>query len=163
MNLTSPRTSRSGAVSEVVEPAGFLLGHGHGDRMPAEMSHRIAEVVQQQRGHVAAHPQADQNALYGDVGSRPGKSVGRYLPAVREQPVGQVEQGVSGILTLGDAPGDRRYPGAGGAVAEQLERAQLDDLGGKVLAYVIGGLVDAAVAVEAEAQEVVVAGDDLAR
>src|SRR5215467_6399909 len=37
---------------QVAEPARFLLGHGHGDRMLAEVRHRVAEVVEQQGGHV---------------------------------------------------------------------------------------------------------------
>src|SRR5437016_3017613 len=137
MKRTRPLMRRSDAVSEMVEPAGLLLGHGHGHRMLAEVSHRVAEVVEEQRGHVPAHPQTDQNALHGDIGRGSSKSVGRYLPAAGAQPVGEVEQGVPGILALGDPPGDRRYPGAGIAVAEQFERAQLDDLACQVLAYLI--------------------------
>src|SRR5439155_20810514 len=103
------------------------------------------------------------NTLHREVGRGPGKSAGRYLPAAGAQPVGEVEQGVPGILALGDAPGDRGYSGAGIAVAEQLERAQLGDLAGEVLAYLVGGQVNAPVALEAKAQEVVVTGDDLPR
>src|ERR1700730_1807766 len=143
MKRTRPRMRRSDAVSEVVEAAGLLLGHGHGHRMPAEVSHRSAEIVEKQRGHVLAHPQTDQNALHGDIGCAPGRSVSGYLPALGAQPVGEVEQGVPRILALGDAPGDRRYPGAGIAVAEQLERAQLDDLTGQITADVIRRLVTA--------------------
>src|SRR5580700_11929702 len=161
MKRTRPRMRRSDAVSEVAEAAGLLLGHGHGHRMLAEVSHCVAEISEKQRGHVPAHPQTDQNALHRDIGCAPGKSVGGYLPAAGAQPVGEVEQGVPRILALCDAPGDRRYPGGWVAVAEQLERAQLDDLGGEVLADVIGRLVNAPVALEAKAQEVVVTGDDL--
>jgi len=53
---------------QVAEPARLLLGHGHGDRMLVEVGHRVAEVIQQQGGHVLADAQADQDALHGDVG-----------------------------------------------------------------------------------------------
>jgi hypothetical protein len=32
---------------QVAEPARFLLGHGHGDRMLAEVGYRVAEVIQE--------------------------------------------------------------------------------------------------------------------
>src|SRR5215471_4405383 len=163
MKRTSPRMRRSDVVSEVVEAAGLLLGHGHGHRVPVEVGYRVAEIIEEQRGHVPAHPQTDQDSLHGNIGRGPSKSVGRYLPATGAQPVGQVEQGVPGILALGDAPGDRRYPGVRVAVTQQLEWAELDDLGGEVLANLIGGHVDVLVALEAQAQEVVVGGYDLPR
>ena len=47
------------------------------------MSHGVPEVGQEQGGHILTHPQADQNALHGDVGSCPGEGVGRYLPQGR--------------------------------------------------------------------------------
>src|SRR5579863_5183691 len=81
-----PRPRPFGAVSEVVEPAGLLLGHGHGHRMLAEVAHRVAEILEKQRGHVPAHPQSDQNALYRDVVRAPSKSVGGHLPAAALQP-----------------------------------------------------------------------------
>lgn len=59
---------------QVTEPAGLLLRHGHGDRMPGEVGHGVLEVVQEQGGHVLADAQPDQNALYGDVDVQPGGS-----------------------------------------------------------------------------------------
>ena len=38
----------------VAEPAGFLLGHRHGDRMAAEVRHGVADVVQERPA--SAHP-----------------------------------------------------------------------------------------------------------
>src|SRR5262249_31979345 len=91
----------------------------------------------------------------------PGRVEAGHRQAPVPQPVGQVEQGVAGILALSYPPGDRRDAGGRVAVAEQLERAQLDDLRREVLPDVVGGLMDLPVALEAQAQEVVVAGDDL--
>ena len=48
------------------------------------------------------------------------------------------------------------------AVGEQLERAHLGDLPGQVQRHVLAGLLDLPVALEAEAQEVVVLRDTLA-
>src|SRR5262249_55912633 len=112
-------------------------------------------------GHVVADAQADQDALDRDVRGRSGQGVSRHLPASAAQPVGQVEQGIAGVLAFADPPGDGRYAGVRVAVAQQLEGAQLDDLGRQVLADVVGRLVDAAVTIPSEPQEVVVAGDDL--
>src|SRR6185437_11748034 len=58
--------------------------------------------------------------------------------------------------------GDGGDSGVRVAVAQQLERAQLDDLRGQVLADVVGRLMDGPVALMAEPQEIVVTGDDLA-
>ena len=58
-------------VLEVAEPAGFFPGHRHGDRVLAEMGHGVAEVVQEQGGHVLADAQADQDALHGDARTGP--------------------------------------------------------------------------------------------
>src|SRR5215469_16269357 len=149
------------AALQVAEPAGFFLGHGHGDRVLGEVGDRVAEVVEQQGGHVAGDAEGDQDALDRDVGGGPGQGVGGHLPPAGAQPVGQVEQRVPGVLALADPPGDRRDPGVRVAVAQQLERAQLDDLGGEVLADVVGGHVNLAIPVEPQAQEVVVRGDDL--
>ena len=41
----------SSGASQVAEPARFLLGHGHRDRVLGEVGHGIAEVVQRQ-GHL---------------------------------------------------------------------------------------------------------------
>ncbi len=150
------------AELQVAEPARLLLGHGHGDRVLAEVGDGIAEVLEQQGGHVPADAQADQDALYGDVRGAAGKGVGGHLPPLVAQPVGQIEQRVAGVLAVADPPGYGRDPGVGVAVAQQLERPQLDDLRGQVLADVIGRLMDPAVAVLAEPEEVVVTGDDLA-
>ena len=85
--------------------------------MLGEVSHGVPEVVQEQGGHIVTHPQADQDALHGDVGSCPGEGVGRYLPAPGAQPIGQVKQGVAGVRTVADPPGDGRDPGGGVAIA----------------------------------------------
>jgi hypothetical protein len=123
--------------------------------------HGVPEVVQQQRGHIPAHAQPDQDALHRYVARGPGEGVGRYLPPARAQPVGQVEQGVAGVLAVSDPPGDRRDPGGGVAVTEQLERAELDDLRGKILADRVGSVVNAFVPPMAQAEEVVVLSNNL--
>ncbi len=131
--------------------------------MLVKVSNGVAEVIEQQGCHVLADAEPDQDPLYSDVRCRPSQRVSRHLPAPAAEPVGHVEQRVAGVLALGDAPGNRRDSGVRVAVTEQLERAQLDDLGGKVLTDLVGGLVNAAVALVAEPEEVVVAGDDLPR
>ena len=60
--------SRAPDALQVAESAGFLLGHGHGDRVLAEVGYRVAEVVHEQGGHVLADAEADQDALHGDAG-----------------------------------------------------------------------------------------------
>lgn len=106
-------------------------------------------------------PQADQDALHRDVGGCPGQGVGRHLPALGCQPVGQVEQGVAGVRAVTDPPGDRRDSRVRVAVTQELERAQLDDLGDEVLADLVGRIVDAPVSLITQAEEVVVLNDDL--
>src|ERR1051325_2361468 len=142
------------SLSQVAESARLLLGHGYGHRVLAEVGDRVAEVIQQQGGHVLADAQADQDALYGDIGNPSGEGVGRYLPALVAQPVGQGEQGVAGVLALADPPGDRRDARVRVAVTQQLERPGLDDLGRQGLPALIGRLVDAPVALMPEPQEV---------
>ena len=44
------------------------------------MGYRVAEVIKQQRGHVLADAQADQDALYRNVGGGSGQGAGGYLP-----------------------------------------------------------------------------------
>src|SRR5215469_16716500 len=146
---------------QVAEPARLLLGHGHGDWVFAEVGYGVADVAEQEGGQVAADALADQDALDGDVRGRSGEGVGGYLPAGVAEPVGQVEERVAGVLAVADPPGDGRDPGVGVAVTQQVEGTQLGDLGGEVLADVVARGVDAAVAVVAEPDEVVVAGDDL--
>jgi len=64
--LLLPERTEEGGL-QVAEPARLLLGHGHGDRVLAEVSHRVAEVVQEQGCHVPAYAEPDQDALHGDV------------------------------------------------------------------------------------------------
>jgi len=108
-----------------LNPPVFFLGHGHGHRMLAEMGDRVAEVIQEQRGHIPAYSEADQDALDGDVGGGSGEGVGGHLPPANTQPVGQVEQRVAGIGVFADPPGDGGDAGRRVAVAQQLERASL--------------------------------------
>src|SRR5580698_1784376 len=125
------------------------------------MADGVPEVIEQQGGHVLADAQPDQNALHGYTGGCSGEGVGRYLPAAGAQPVSEVEQGVAGVFAVAYPPGHRRDAGGRIAVAQELERTELDDLRGEVLADRIGRVVDAFVALKAETQEVVVLGDDL--
>ena len=129
--------------------------------MLPEVGHRLPEVLQEQGGQILADPQADQDALHGYAGSGAGEGVGLHLPPLVAQPVGQVEQGVTRIHAVADAPGDGRDPGLRVAVAQELEGAQLDDLGGEVLAGRVGRVVNPPVPLVAKAQEVVVLRDDL--
>jgi putative transposase len=96
------------------------------------------------------------------LGGCSGEGVGGHLPSSCAQPVGQVEQRVARVLAFADPPGDRRDARGWVAVAQELEWAELDDLGGEVLADRIGRVVDALVTLKAEADEIVVLGHDLA-
>src|SRR5665648_297144 len=146
---------------QVVEPCRLLLRHGHRDRVPAEVGHGVPEVLEQQGSQIPADTPTDQNALYGYVGSHPGEGVGRHLPPSCAEPVGQVEQGITRVLTFAYAPRDGRDPGGRVAVTEKLEGAQLDDLGREVLTDLIGRVVDRPVSLTTESKEVVVLNDHL--
>src|SRR5580700_11988909 len=100
--------------------------------MPGEVGHGGLEVVEEQGSHVLTYAQPNQNALYGDVGGGAGEGVGGHLPASCAQPVGQVEQGVAGVLAFPDPPGDRGDARGRVAIAQELERAELDDLAREV-------------------------------
>ena len=127
---------------QVAEPAGLLLGHGTVTGCLAKWRDGVPDVVEQQRGQVPADALADQDPLHRDVGHRAGQRVGRHLPAADAQPVGQVVERVAGVFALADPPGDRRDAGGRVAVAQQLERPELDDLAGQVLAGVVAGVVE---------------------
>ena len=119
--------------------------------------------MDEQTGQVAADAVADQDPLDDDVLGVGRQGVGRHLPAARAQPVGQVVQRVPvGIETLFHLPGQGRDARIHFAAENDLEGPHLPDLLGKVLGCLVAGGVDAAVAVTAETQEIVVLGDGLA-
>src|SRR3984885_6771542 len=107
------------------------------------MADGVPEVIEQQGGHVLADAQPDQNALDGYAGGCSGEGVGGYLPAPGAQPVSEVEQRVAGVFAVANAPGHRRDAGGRIAVTQELERAELDNLRGEVLADRIRRVVDA--------------------
>jgi hypothetical protein len=92
--------------------------------MLLKVGDRGRKVIQEKGGQIAIDTLADQDALNGDVRGRSGQGVGRHLPAPVAEPVGQVVQGLTGLLAGFDAPRHRRDAGARIAEAQQLERTQ---------------------------------------
>ena len=106
----------------------------------------ILEVVEQDRGQVAINPLTHQDPLHGDIRGRAGQGIGGHLPAAVTQTVGQVEERVSGVFALSDAPCDSGDALGRITATEQLEGAELGDLLGQVPSSLVAGVVDGGIA-----------------
>ena len=91
--------------------------------MLVEVAKGAFVVGQEQRAEVPAEVVAHQDALDSEVLTVLGQRIGRYLPPLCPQPVGQVEEGKTMAYALAELPGERWY--AAVAVVDDLERANL--------------------------------------
>ena len=108
--------------------------------MPVEVCERLAVVVHQQLGQVAAEAVTHQDALDRQVLAVRRQGVGGHLPALGAQPVGEVEQGEPVVDALLQLPGQRRgCPCCGSAVVDDLERPERGDLIGELHRDVVAG------------------------
>ena len=125
-------------------------------RMLLQVLDRTLDVLKQHVGHVAAEPVPDDEADYHHIQDVRQHRIGGSLPAADPEPVGKVEQGVAGILSLTGREGDGGNALAAVSVEEELERAKLGDLLREMLGHVVAILLDTAVAFAPQPEQQVV-------
>lgn len=116
--------------------------------------HVLNEVV----GHPHPEVGADDDPLDFNLVEVLGQWVGRHLPALHCQTIGQVVEGPLVILVLLVAVADNRQAAT---VVDDFKEAELFDLLGQVNGDVVGPLVDVVVAFKAVTDEVLILSDDL--
>src|SRR6266480_5296631 len=114
------------------------------------------QIGKQQIGHLAAEPLLDDDAQDGEVFAVPGKGIGRHKPAAIAQPFREIED-VEVRLLFQDKGEDRELV----AATDEPERPHFGNLGREMQGNVLASLLNARIAGPAEAEEVVVLGDDL--
>src|SRR4051812_2058737 len=140
----------------VVEAARLLLV-GHGGVEVVEPVDGLAQVCQEQLGHVGAEAVADDDPQHREVLPLGRHRVGRDQPAALAQLPGQVEDAVLGDLRL-QREGD---DGQVRAVGDDMELGHAGQRSGDVQGDVLAGLLDHPVALAAQPQELEVLQHDL--
>ena len=143
----------------MIEAAGLFFDALMGHRVFLKVRNATLEVCDQQVGQIAADPVTHQDAHDHQVFPVGRHAVGGNLPAAHANPVGEVVEVETGIDALFKRPAHGRNAAA--SVVDDVKQTQLLDLIGQIVGRVVAGLLDLAVAFLAQAQEVVILGDDL--
>ena len=129
----------------------------NGGRLLLQARQLPLEIVDEHVGHVVREPTPDDHAQGGEVGPMLRERVRRNLPAALTHCVRDIENRVVLDLVLQRESEDRQLVSS----RQELEGAHLGDLRREARGDVAGVRLDAAVALEAESEEVVVLRDDL--
>lgn len=142
-------------VGAMREGRGFLASLWGG--LSAQPGQRLFEVVDQQVGQIVAEAVANNDPQHGQVFSVGREGVGRYQPAALAQCRGDIEHRVA-VLAVGQGECEHRQLTPVGQQPEGPEPSDAVCQAGRDSA---GVLLNPAIALGAQAQEVVVLGDDL--
>ena len=134
-----------------------MLLAGHGRREVVEVRGRGLQVAQEHLGHVVAEAVAHHDPEDGQVLAVGGHRVRRHQPA----PLTKLARDVVDVVLRGGAADRERHHGQVPAVRDDVELRHLAQGVGDVHGHVLAGLLDRAVALLAEAEELEVLQDDL--
>ncbi len=94
--------------------------------MSLEMLEGPSQIVEQQRGQIAAEPVTDEDPLHNNVLAIGWHRISRHKPTARAQPIGQIVKrpGKSGARLQSPSHSGNAAP----SVVDEFERTQLGDL-----------------------------------